>query len=470
MRFLGTSHSRVHRAGWSGQGLSYPEVYYRGQGNCHNESLTLFGSPGTWIKEGLTFFTETDKVKAMKAIRYGWVIVGVGLLVNMTGLGFGRFAYPMLIPSMRSTLGFNYTEMGLLSGAIMLGYLLFSLIGGILTTRFGPKRIVIGSLLCGALSMFFIGRLSGFIPLLFFAFTMGAGGAGTHISMTTLPMAWFEKRRLGRALGIVTGGTGIGIIVIGLLLPSVLLTLGREAWRQCWLLLALITFLAAVVGWILLKEKPSPTTMISPKSQEDKESVLSVSKQNGLTLQAIFVIYFIFGFAYNIYATYFVAYMIEDLRFSEKTSGDIWAIFGWMCMGSGLFWGFISDRLGRREALIWNNGIIAFSVLLPLMLHQPLFLALSAFLFGATFLGTVTVVAAAIGDLVSLRRASLYGLLTLIHGIGQLSGTAIGGYLKDLTGSFQVTFISSFVGFLLCVLLTAFLPRTHHPKSHGAKC
>ncbi len=118
----------------------------------------------------------------MKTFHYGWVIVGVGVLVKMAGLGFGRFAYPMLLPSMRESLGFNYIEMGLLSGGILLGYLLFSLVGGVLATRFGPKKIVIASLLCGALSMFFIGRLSGFFPLLFFTFAMGAGGArGSHL-------------------------------------------------------------------------------------------------------------------------------------------------------------------------------------------------------------------------------------------------------------------------------------------------
>ena len=399
------------------------------------------------------------RFQAMGKIHYGWVIVGVGVLVKMTGLGFGRFAYPMLIPSMRGSLGFNYIEMGLLSGAIMLGYLLFSLIGGMLATRFGPKRIVIASLLCGTLSMFFISRLTGFFPLLFFAFTMGAGGAGAHISMTTLPMAWFEERRLGKALGVVTGGTGLGIIVTGLLLPTLLFNLGKEAWRQCWLLLALITFLVAVIGWILLRERPNQITLLPPRPDEDKKSIPFAGKENGLNLKAIFIIYFIFGFAYNIYATYFVAYMVEEIRLAEKTAGDIWAIFGWMCMGSGFIWGFISDRLGRREALLWNNGIISFSVLLPLLLHHPFSLGLSASLFGATFLGTVTVIAASIGDQVVGKRASVYGLVTLIHGIGQFLGTISGGYLKDLTGSFQLTLIVSFTGFLLCTLLTVINKR-----------
>ena len=356
---------------------------------------------------------------------------------------------------MRGSLGFNYIEMGLLSGAIMLGYLLFSLIGGMLATRFGPKRIVIASLLCGALSMFFISKFSGFFPLLFFAFVMGAGGAGSHISMTTLPMAWFEERRLGGALGVVTGGTGLGIIVTGLLLPALLFQLGKEAWRQCWLLMAFITFLVAVMGWILLREKPSQTMFLSHGSREDQELILSPGRRNGLTLKAIFIIYFIFGFAYNIYATYFVAYMIEEIGLTEKTAGDIWAIFGWMCMGSGLIWGFLSDRLGRRKALLWNNGIISLSVLLPLFLHPPFFLGLSAFLFGGTFLGTVTVVAASVGDQVVEKKASVYGLVTLVHGIGQFLGTISGGYLKDVTGSFQLTLLVSLSGFLLCLLLTA---------------
>jgi MFS family permease len=393
---------------------------------------------------------------AMKAFHYGWIIVGVGVLVKMAGLGFGRFAYPMLLPSMRGSLDFNYIQMGLLSGGILLGYLLFSLIGGLLATRFGPKRIVIGSLLCGALSMFFIGRLLGFFPLLFFTFVMGAGGAGTHISMTTLPMAWFEGKRLGRAVGVLTGGTGLGIIVTGLLLPYLLSHLGQEAWRQCWFLLALITFTVAIGAWIFLKEKPGEISILSSNPDEDKTAMPPGGRGDEFSLKAIFIIYFIFGLAYNIYTTYFVAYMVEEIHIPEKTAGSLWAIFGWMSMVSGLVWGFLSDRLGRRRALLWNNGVISFALIFPLCFHQVFFLGLSTLLFGFTFLGTVAIIAAAIGDQVGEKRASVYGLVTLIHGIGQFLGTMLGGTLRDLTGSFLFTLLSSLVGFLLCFILTAF--------------
>jgi MFS family permease len=80
----------------------------------------------------------------------------------------------------------------------------------------------------------------------------------------------------------------------------------------------------------------------------------------------------------------------------------------------------------------------------------------SAFLFGGTFLGTVAVIATAIGDQVTEKRAFVYGLVTLIHGTGQFLGTTSGGYLKDLTGSFQITLMVSLIGFLLCIVLTVF--------------
>jgi MFS family permease len=219
----------------------------------------------------------------MKAINYGWVIVGVGVLVKMAGLGFGRFAYSMLLPNMRESLGFSYIQMGLLSGGILLGYLLFSFISGMLATQFGPKRIIVASLLCSSLSMFCLSRFSGFFPLLFFTFAMGAGAAGAHISMTTLPMVWFGKQLLGRAVGIIAGGTGLGIIVTGFLLPVLLLSWGKEAWRECWILMALITLAITLGGFVLLKERPGQMDPYFTGTFKEKEVHISKVKEDGMS-------------------------------------------------------------------------------------------------------------------------------------------------------------------------------------------
>ncbi len=189
-------------------------------------------------------------------------------------------------------------------------------------------------------------------------------------------------------------------------------------------------------------------------------------KRDGFTLKAVIIIYFIFGFAYNIYATYFVAFMVEEVRLPGNVAGFIWSIFGWTCVASGLVWGFLSDHFGRRKALFWNNGLISIAVLIPLLIHSPMFLGTSTFLFGFTFLGTITIIAACVGDLTVEKRASVYGLVTLIHGVGQFLGTTLGGYLKDLTGTFHLTLFSSLIGFLLCVVLILFNKKEAEPSPH----
>ncbi|MDI6725972.1 MAG: YbfB/YjiJ family MFS transporter [Smithellaceae bacterium] len=387
----------------------------------------------------------------MKRIHYGWAVVAIGVLVKMSGLGFGRFAYAMLLPSMRESLGFNYIQMGLLSAGIMLGYLIFSYVGGAFTRRHGPKKVVIVSLFSSVASMALLGRSSEFPLLLLLTFIMGAGAAGAHISTTTLPMAWFGKRTIGRALGAVTGGTGLGIVITGLMIPPLLISFGDDGWRASWTLMSSITLVVLIICLIFIHERPDHSLPLPDGPAEQVTLVPAVAGQRELSLRILFLVYFVFGFAYNIYATYFVAFVVEDLHLAKGTAGVIWAIFGWMCMLSGLIWGFIADRFGSRSAIIWNNSIISLSVLLPLFFNGPSILGLSTFLFGGAFLGMVTIVATVIGDQAEEKRAYLFGLITLIHGIGQLLGTTIGGYLKDYTGSFQLTFTASLLGFLLCL-------------------
>jgi len=46
----------------------------------------------------------------------------------------------------------------------------------------------------------------------------------------------------------------LGVLLTGILAPHLLTDGGKEGWRVCWLLLALITFAVAVIASFLLKE------------------------------------------------------------------------------------------------------------------------------------------------------------------------------------------------------------------------
>jgi len=82
---------------------------------------------------------------------------GPGTLCIFAGLGFGRFALGMLLPSMGASLGLSFSQMGLISTSNFVGYLIAVLLCGKLSARFGARRLIGFALLLVGLSMLCIG-------------------------------------------------------------------------------------------------------------------------------------------------------------------------------------------------------------------------------------------------------------------------------------------------------------------------
>ncbi|MBS4026787.1 MAG: YbfB/YjiJ family MFS transporter, partial [Clostridia bacterium] len=76
------------------------------------------------------------------SFHYGYLIAVVSVITVVGALGFARFAYTMIYPNMMAGLGVGNTEMGLLASSNFFGYLIFSLAGGILASRFGPRVVI----------------------------------------------------------------------------------------------------------------------------------------------------------------------------------------------------------------------------------------------------------------------------------------------------------------------------------------
>ncbi len=63
-------------------------------------------------------------------------------------------------------------------------------------------------------------------------------------------------------------------------------------------------------------------------------------------------VYFAFGFSYVIYSTFFARYLVAEAGFSLSKAGLLWMQVGMVSIISGFIWGSISDRRGRRTALV----------------------------------------------------------------------------------------------------------------------
>ena len=108
------------------------------------------------------------------------------------------------------------------------------------------------------------------------------------------------------------------------------------------------------------------------------------------------------------------------------------ALCGIMSILSGPLWGGVSDRIGRKSALLTTLGIGAVSLVLPVLFPVYLGLIASQFLWGMTIVGMLSLCQALSTEQVHPTYAPVaLGYVTLFFAAGQLLGPGIGGWLID---------------------------------------
>ncbi len=155
-------------------------------------------------------------------------------------------------------------------------------------------------------------------------------------------------------------------------------------------------------------------------------------------------VYFMYGFSYIIYLTFFVAYLCKECSMSPAEAGTIFAVLGIFSIFCGVIWGGISDLLGRRYGSLLAYLTLALSYVIFAFWQNSVGFYLSGVIFGITAWSIPTIMAAASGDAVGGRLAPAgLGFITLFFGIGQALGPALGGWIKDATGTFTYAFLLS---------------------------
>jgi len=383
------------------------------------------------------------------------VILVLGFLIQLTALGFGRFAYTALLPSMKADLGLTNTHMGFFQVGILTGYLLFAHLSSAFVKRWGLSAVIQASLGLVGLAMMALGFTSSFGLWLILAFLIGSGAAGTYIPLVPLLIGWSSVRRSGGAIGFALSGTGVGIMIVGWATPLILEQFGMAGWRGAWLIFGASTILVGLAAWIWLRENPAFVDGRAPHDARDSAPTLLYRNPS---LRIILIVYLLVGFGYIGFATFAVAYAVEEIMLSEKEAGLLWSLFGLFSVFGCLFWGMVSDYIGRKAVTLVDLLLLCASILLAVLWQEKTGLFLSGSLFAFSFNGVIVLIAALFGDRLPMADMNrIFGLSTLIHGVGQAVGIAIAGWLKDLTSTFVVPFLLSALVIGVCPVLLFFL-------------
>lgn len=384
-------------------------------------------------------------------LHYGWIVTAVSLLAVTGAIGFGRFAYTPLLPSMKTALSLSYTQAGLLGTGNFLGYLLCSLLGGMLAFLYSPRLLISVSLVVVGLSLILTGFSEGFFFALSMRFLTGAGSGGANVPVMGLITSWFSARKRGLAAGMLVCGSSLGLISFRFYIPALLALPGGNGWRTAWYALGGATLAIALLNAAFLRDHPAemglepigiPSGTDPAAPQGHRVSTLREMFATWPRLYRLAGLHFLFGFSYIIYLQFFNAYLEQERGLSAAAANSFLFLIGVLSLASGPLWGSVSDRLGRNYGLAIVFGLQAGAQVLLALARGPVYLTAAVLLFGLSAWGIPSIMAAATADQVGPRLAAAgLGFITVLFGLGQALGPALAGYLADLTGSFVTSFL-----------------------------
>lgn len=368
-------------------------------------------------------------------------------LAPAVGLGIGRFAYSLVLPDMRDTLGWSYSTAGFMNTVNAIGYLAGALGATSFVRRFGLFRsVMIGALAC--LASLVICALSANVIVFSFARLLAGLGAALIVVGGGALAATIAQSRPSQSAFLISlfyMGPGIGLIISGLISPFLLQWLGPGSWWIVWIALAAVS-VPMMIPFLL---NPIDTPAVAASETSSAVPLKPVA----LYLTG----YFIFGAGYIAYMTFLIAY-VRDTGGNAAAQSLIWCLIGLAGCAAPWLWRRLtarSDGGGGVTAIL--IAITTTGTVIALLGTSTALLALSAFVFGSAFFSVTTATTAfARLNYPPAAWPKAIGIITIMFSLGQALGPFATGAITDATGSLTYALYLStsalVLGGVLCAL------------------
>lgn len=385
----------------------------------------------------------------MTRTRFAYLVLSAGLLVAIT-MGV-RQSFGLFLEPISSSLSLDRQTFGL---AIAIQNLVLGLAlpaAGMAADHFGASRILAVCTLAYVAGLLFTALSPDAVSLqLGLGLLVGLGLSGTTWVVVLGAVARLVPReRTSLALGIVTAGGSVGMFA---LVPVVERLLANYGWTTALLVLAGATLLLLPVAMVLRGPAHSGHGVELDAPASMRAALRAAASHRGYWL--LNGGFFVCGFHVAFIATHLPAYL-TDKGISSDVAGLSLALIGFFNILGSYFCGLMGGRHSRKHLLallyIMRSVIITVFLLVPLSTQSALLFSAAI---GFLWLGTVPLTSGIVTQIFGMRYMStLFGVVFLSHQLGAFTGAWLGGYVYDLTGSYNVVWLISIGLGLLAALL-----------------
>ena len=370
-----------------------------------------------------------------------------GVLVVMIGGGlrqsFGVFLRPVSLD-----LEIGRELFGLVIAMQALIYGISQPVAGMLADRFGAIRIIVAGAVLYALGLWLASiAMSGADLGLGLGLAVGLALSGPNqvLIMGVVGKAVPENRR-SIVFGTIIASGSLGMFCF---VPGAQFLIDTVGWRDAFFYLALLLVLVPLLAIGLGSAPPVP---IAGPKQSLREAIDEARGHSGyLLLTAGF---FVCGFHVTFIATHLPAFLVDN-DVSPTFAANALGLIGLFNIVGAYIFGALGDRFSKKNLLCLIY--IARSIVMGMVLIVPIN-DVTALIFGALmgvlWLATVPLTSGIVAQVFGTRYFSmLFGVVIMSHQFGSFVGAWLGGYIFDVTGTYDLMWLAAMgVGLLATVL------------------
>lgn len=362
---------------------------------------------------------------------------------------------PPVIPVMKTSLGISSGQAGTLMSSLALFGIVVSPLVGYLADRWGGRRVGLlglGSLLAAEC---WFALSTSYLSLLCARLAMGVGAATLSILGAQVISENFSGTKyLGAAMGTMNTAVPMGILVSQLGFSRLAATRGWQA--PVWVCFAFTVVTG--VAYLLFYRDPAPV-------DEGHVSLAAGLRHLSPEVWKLGLVWMFWNAGAMVLLT-FANDLLVGRGMSTQAAGMMASVLMAFPIGASAVMGHVLDRRSwQGRGAVIGCVLFAMSVILLGVLKGsvvPLFLGVSL-----TFALTPAAVFALAPYLMRGSESGLgYGVLAGLLNVGVLFGPAIGGVVRDATGSYLASFIMAGVLTCLGAVCVAFL---HRPRTENAR-
>lgn len=281
-----------------------------------------------------------------------------------------RINLAIAAPHIKSDLGFNDGEMGLILGAFFWTYAIMALPAGWMLDKVGSRVGL--AIACGWWSIFTAATaLTTSVAAMFGSrLLLGAGEAGSYPGGAKVIYSWFPKGERGIASGIFDAGPQVGT---ALALPLTAWLISTWGWETSFVVTGAIG-LVWVLVWLLVYREPEQLKSITPEqlaalregirveNPDEDEKVNWISLFKYRTMWGMMIGFFCMNFVKYFFITWFPTYLVVSRGFSLTQLGTLGAIPALMSIPGSILGGWATDHLFLRGYSLTASRKICLSV------------------------------------------------------------------------------------------------------------